>query len=351
MRRIIITNIFLLLSFCFLYDTGLFAKTSIQKDQTAELKQWVTKYPPSKGAIQLERIASYAKFSIENNANYLWDPRQLKCDVNGNIYVLDNKSSCIFKFDKNGLFIKKAGRKGQGPGEFNNPYCFYVNNKYVLVIDNSNYCIQFFDLDLNYRKMFKVFKSYLSVAANDKFIFAMPRRASRNTKLVDVLDESGKMLFSFGEEIFGKDVSWQFPNMGYIDINSNDELAIAFMNYPTIARYNIKGKFIDKIDYDNDDKYFRFIRKTNNKLFYETRDRTSISLTYSFHFSKNGFYILKDSPYVGIIEYDYNGKRISEYWFERSVDYIPNDFIVRDDKSILLLIKSPEAAIDLFRPK
>ena len=42
-------------------------------------------------------------------------------DSESNIYVLDIRNHRLLKFDKEGNFIWKTGRKGQGPGEFRNP--------------------------------------------------------------------------------------------------------------------------------------------------------------------------------------------------------------------------------------
>jgi len=57
-------------------------------------------------------------------------------DYKDNIYVLDTKKCHILKLDRNGVFLNKMGRKGQGPGEFENPSFFFVDNKErIYVID------------------------------------------------------------------------------------------------------------------------------------------------------------------------------------------------------------------------
>ena len=224
-------------------------------------------------------------------------------------------------------------------------------HKNVLVSDTGKHEILYFDLDLNFKKSFKSIKSYLSIAANDSLIFAMPMRVTRESPLVDVLDESGKLLNSFGKAIAGMEVHWVTASFGYIDISGNNEIAVSFIDYPTILRFDMKGKFINRVDCDNEDKYFRYIRKTNEKFFSDIDNRVSIPAIMNFHFGKNSYFVLKGSPYVGIIEYNYSGKRISEYWFDRAVDYAANDFIVRENKDFIFLVKSPEAAIELYRKK
>jgi len=49
----------------------------------------------------------------------LIEPSIVRVDNNGNIFILDSKDYCIKKYDKNGKLLKKFGRNGSGPGEFN----------------------------------------------------------------------------------------------------------------------------------------------------------------------------------------------------------------------------------------
>ena len=58
-------------------------------------------------------------------------PRAIDVDEKGNLYILDNKSFAIFKIDNRGKFIKRAGGKGEGPGEFPGTpmYISYSNGK------------------------------------------------------------------------------------------------------------------------------------------------------------------------------------------------------------------------------
>jgi len=57
--------------------------------------------------------------------------KAIDVDEKGNIFVLDRKSFSIFKIDNRGKFIKRAGGKGEGPGEFPGTpmYISYSNGK------------------------------------------------------------------------------------------------------------------------------------------------------------------------------------------------------------------------------
>jgi hypothetical protein len=55
-------------------------------------------------------------------------------DVDGNIYVLNQRPYDVKAFDSQGRFIRKFGAKGQGPGEFQYPKFLYINRDQELEI-------------------------------------------------------------------------------------------------------------------------------------------------------------------------------------------------------------------------
>ena len=69
-----------------------------------------------------------------------------------NVFVVDYRSSRIFKFDKTGQFIKAFGRAGQGPGEFpRSLVSVSIRNHILYAMDSSNR-LSMFDLDGNFIK-------------------------------------------------------------------------------------------------------------------------------------------------------------------------------------------------------
>jgi len=64
----------------------------------------------------------------------------------GDIYVLDMDGSCVNIFDNQGKLIRKIGREGQGPGEFNRPFGIAIQpDGNLLVADSDNQRYQIFD--------------------------------------------------------------------------------------------------------------------------------------------------------------------------------------------------------------
>ncbi len=71
---------------------------------------------------------------------------------------MGNKAQhCVYKFDKNGKFLKKIGRKGRGPGDLYHPGALSIlDNKYLLVADYPlNMKISVFDLNGKFIKIIK----------------------------------------------------------------------------------------------------------------------------------------------------------------------------------------------------
>jgi len=67
---------------------------------------------------------------------------------NGTAYVLDMKDNRVKVFDAKGKFLRAFGKKGQGPGEMNQPVGLSITpENEVLVEDALNQRLTFFDLD------------------------------------------------------------------------------------------------------------------------------------------------------------------------------------------------------------
>ncbi len=76
------------------------------------------------------------------------DVHSVDADSDGNIYFHRFRSSenFIFKFDKNGNFIKSFGRRGQGPGEIQMVSYFSIDSKdNIIISDRANGKIIFFN--------------------------------------------------------------------------------------------------------------------------------------------------------------------------------------------------------------
>lgn len=80
--------------------------------------------------------------------------RNIEIGQNGDIYVLDNKDSCVKVFDQNGKFLRKMFGPGKGPQEINGPYYLKINrfSGNVFIVQEYGFQIKEFDSSGHYLK-------------------------------------------------------------------------------------------------------------------------------------------------------------------------------------------------------
>jgi len=83
-------------------------------------------------------------------------PTDVAWDAAGNIFISDGYgNSRVAKYNKDGEFIKSIGSRGTAPAQFNTPHAIAVDSRgTVYVADRNNFRIQVFDNDLNYKTMY-----------------------------------------------------------------------------------------------------------------------------------------------------------------------------------------------------
>jgi hypothetical protein len=311
-------------------------------------------YPPWKVSTELEFQYSFPADELAEKDIYLWEPHGIACDAEGNVYVSDQKQKSILKFDSKGRFLLKKGQKGQGPGDFLNPYCLCVSGKTVFVGDTVRRDVQIFDLDLNLIKSFKVPKSYTNlVAGPGGLIFATPFRMGPDQPLVDVLNGDGVLQYSFGKPMFGNE-NWQIYNFVKLDVDKTGDVFLAFEHWPTVCRYSAKGEL--KAVYKIHHKGMEDAQRINQERMNDPDNNRYMQAIFAFRATENGFFILHNYPIAEVLELDENGRPINDFWTVRSHDYFAFDFIVRgignnDRIEILLVERSPDSRIEVFRRK
>lgn len=92
-----------------------------------------------------------------------WASPEVWTDDDLNIYIGDGAAARLSKFDAEGNFLWAAGRKGQGPGEFETIRDIIVDsqNHEVLVLDNNH--IDVFSLDGRYTRSIQLKRGIISI--------------------------------------------------------------------------------------------------------------------------------------------------------------------------------------------
>ena len=108
-----------------------------------------------------ERIRSIDTTSVRSGIRwYKLDSTGVAVDEDGNIYVTDEESHRLSKFNSDGKLVKTVGGKGNRTGQFDRPIGIALSkdNK-LFVCDSYNHRIQVFDTNLKFISCFGKFGS------------------------------------------------------------------------------------------------------------------------------------------------------------------------------------------------
>ena len=105
-----------------------------------------------------EQIKLSLDLEIKEPENIIFSRiKDIATDSKNNIYILDRKEKFMYLFNEEGKFLKKIGRPGQGPGEFEEPCSIYIDSKdTIYILDERNRRVEIFDSNASYIKSIKV---------------------------------------------------------------------------------------------------------------------------------------------------------------------------------------------------
>jgi sugar lactone lactonase YvrE len=184
--------------------------------------------------ITLEEVLSVG--SLENDTLFQWVG--VAVDPHGQIYVTDAMDYSLKKFDADGKLMKKAGRKGQGPGEFLAPRLLVRSDDYLFVTDQSLPGIQVFDHDLNFirRIPIKIPIGDVKVLSDDRI--AVVALVLNQSGCIHVYDYRGQMLkqFKYTEKQKSSMMDWV-----EIDFDSEGNLYVVYNFQDRIEKFDANG--------------------------------------------------------------------------------------------------------------
>ena len=139
--------------------------------------------------VSLEEVLSIGR--LDDDTLFQW--AGVAVDPQGNIYLSDAMDYLLKRFDSQGHLIKKAGGKGQGPGEFMAPRLLDCSANYIYATDQNFRGLKVFDRELNFIRniKIKVLVSDLRVLSDSEI--AVTTLPMLEKPAVFIFDQEGKL--------------------------------------------------------------------------------------------------------------------------------------------------------------
>ncbi len=199
------------------------------------------------------RLTLLRTFPAENSQvedDYLIHPYDLK--VCGEFYVVaDAADHCIKIFNKNGDFVRRVGKFGQGPGDLDTVFRISLDRKGGLIYaaDGPNGRISCFRLTGEPSALIKTFLPPLNVIFFEGFLHVCAYNPYLQS-LFSVYDSSGALIKTYGELFDKKIPSTRWTPYCYENLTLdtfNDNICVLFEFIPYVSVYSQKGELRKRI--------------------------------------------------------------------------------------------------------
>jgi hypothetical protein len=173
-----------------------------------------------KGKIVLTQVRAWGdEESGDSDEMYFKSPSAVTVDQKGNVYIADVILDTIKVFDARGKFIRKIGKKGQGPGDVIYPRNLRIDKDGNLwVNDFGNRRIQVFSLDGKSKKIFKAMippPSNMELMPGNRVAYSDFSVANKGKGLIQMAAADGKKVKPLGVSILPPIVNQPFRGGKY----------------------------------------------------------------------------------------------------------------------------------------
>lgn len=264
------------LLFCFLFLFNSCGEKKLEWQATVEEVDGVmtitNPIEPYYGEISFE-LEEDLSIGNEDDENFVFfGAFDLAVDQDGNIYVSELKNVRVQKFDRDGNYLLSIGRKGQGPGEYEQPsHLFYDESK-------GNMCVQdrreivIFDRNGDYlNTVFFLIHPYDFMFDNDGNIWGrFPKRGEKYASTtISMVNSKGELIKEITE---------------YAVINSSYSSGSSMMVFTHGYEYELVFSAIDSqtFIYGNSQDYkLHVVRNNGEFLFTIEKDEPQMRFTNS----------------------------------------------------------------------
>jgi hypothetical protein len=162
-------------------------------------------------------------------------------DSEGFIYVLDGMDYSLKKFDAGGRLVRKAGRKGQGPGEFRAPRLLDYSGSRLFATDQNNPGIQVFDRDLTFKTAIPCRSAVQAMRALGPDKVAVLTMRALGASSLQVLNAEGTIL---SELSFADKKAGLLMDSASFTVLPDGSFVIAYLFQDRVERWTAEGRRI-----------------------------------------------------------------------------------------------------------
>jgi hypothetical protein len=207
--------------------------------------------------VRLELVRTIGGLDAEENLSF-YNPSDIVRDSLGNIYILDSGNNRVQKLNPEGKYLKTIGRKGQGPGEFQEAYSMDIDEKddlFVLgsgrieVFSSGGRPLKTIKLSDFYTMRIRLLKAGLIARIRYQSLKMVMKQGKKLPYLLDVIDQKGKIKFAFGDPTdYGDRVTSYYANQFKLDTDSEKNICLSFWQQNRIEKYSPDGKILWRAD-------------------------------------------------------------------------------------------------------
>ncbi|MCK5148599.1 6-bladed beta-propeller [bacterium] len=268
--------------------------------------------------IELKYIRTYGGLDAEDESEILYYPRDLVVDKDNNLYIMDIKGPHVVTYNKNGQFVRKFGRKGQGPGEFGAPRGLGIDSlgqlyvsewlaRFVNVFSPTGQNIMrlYPDATLDFPD-FEVMRSGNLICGTKEFPNYLLEGEIHKEPVMEIYSQAGDCLKRFGELVHFKDISMtKTGNSVFFVLDKHDNIYVTYRFQNRIEKYLSDGTHIMTIS-----------RKLNYKI--------SLKAKIKLRIRKNGIVYGYGNPIMNVVSCGIAVDKKNRIWvmtFSRQPEY------------------------------
>jgi hypothetical protein len=176
-------------------------------------------------------------------------------DAAGNLFILDDKDSCVKKFNARREYVGRFGRNGQGPGEFQYGMKVGISASGQVVVSTMSSEFHIFGNDGSYVDRFRLppYRGISPVVLGEDrvaaYAFQVNGENDLDNPILAIFDFQGQVLHEFGEPYL-LDATRRTWNANFLSlaVDGEENLYAAFSTLNRIEKYSPDGRLLLSID-------------------------------------------------------------------------------------------------------